>query len=65
MSLTKCEYRELRKAAERALKKVVKSLKEEPSTIIITGSPDNEPEPSINEIISWLFKEEENGSSNR
>ena len=64
MSLTKSEYREMRKAAEKALRKVMKSLKEEPSTVVVTGSDTGTSENVIRDITSWLFKEEDNGNSN-
>jgi 1,2-phenylacetyl-CoA epoxidase catalytic subunit len=63
MSLNKSEYRELRKAAERALKELEKSLKEEPSAVIVIGSETGESENLIQDITSWLFKEENNGNS--
>jgi GMP synthase-like glutamine amidotransferase len=63
MDITEDELRELRKAALRAFKEVEKSLKEEPSTIIVSGSETGESESLINDISSWLFRREENGSS--
>ena len=52
MSLDKSEYRELRKAAERALRKVKKSFAEEHSVVIVTGSETGESESSASEITS-------------
>ncbi len=63
MDISKDEFRELRKAAVRALKKVEKSLKEEPSTVIVSGSETGESESLTDDITSWLFRREENGSS--
>jgi len=63
MSLNKSEYRELRKAAERALKELEKSVKEEPSTVIVIGSATGESESLINEITSWLFKRRQGDGS--
>jgi MinD-like ATPase involved in chromosome partitioning or flagellar assembly len=54
----------MRKAAEKALRKVMKSLKEEPSTVVVTGSDTGTSENVIRDITSWLFKEEDNGNSN-
>jgi len=65
MSLTKNEYREMRKAAERALKEVLRSVKEEPSTVIIIRGETGTSETLVNDITSWLFRRDENGSSNR
>jgi len=63
MDISKAELRELRKAALRAFKVVEKSVKEEPSTVIVIGSETGESENLIQDITSWLFKEENNGNS--
>ena len=46
---------EFRKAAARALKKVEKLIKDEPSIVIETGEPNNESASRINETTKWLF----------
>ena len=56
MDLSKDELTDLRKAVMRAFRELEKSLREEPSTIIVTGSETGESESLINEITSWLFK---------
>jgi hypothetical protein len=48
----------------KGLKEVVKSLKSEPSTVIVIGSETRESESQIHSITSWLFRREENGRSN-
>ena len=55
---------ELRKVATRAFKKVMDSLKDEPSVVIVSGSTDSVlDDSSIDEIVSWLFhRRDENGS---
>ena len=53
---------ELRKVAIRAVKKAMDALKREPSVVIVSGSEDSAPDRSIEEITSWLFREENNGS---
>ncbi len=54
---------ELRKVATRAVKKAMDALKREPSVVIVSGSEDSAPDDrSIEEITSWLFREENNGS---
>lgn len=55
MSLSKGEYRELRRAAMRAYKAVAKSLKEEPSVVIIEGDGRPISDNAVNEITQWLF----------
>lgn len=65
MNLTKTELREMKKAAERAANAVIKSIKEEPSTVIVMGTETGESQRSIQEITTWLFKEEDDGNSNR
>ena len=64
MSISEAELRELRKAANKGLKQVMKSLKEEPSTVIVVGSETGESEKSISEITSWLFRRKEDVRSN-
>jgi hypothetical protein len=61
--LTKHELNELRKAASKAFKQVIDSIKHEPSTIIITGEPNGESEATINEITQWLFHRRQNNDS--
>lgn len=63
MSISEAELNELKKAAIRGLKQVVKSLKEEPSTLIVIGSETGESESSVNEIASWLFKRRQRDGS--
>jgi hypothetical protein len=53
---------ELRKVVTRAVKKAMDALKQEPSVVIVSGSEDVAPDRSIEEITSWLFREENNGS---
>jgi hypothetical protein len=56
--------KELRKVATRAFKKVMDSLKQEPSIIIVSGNTKDEASSSIEEITSWLFhRRYDNGSS--
>lgn len=63
MEISKDELRDLRKAVTKGLKKVIKSLKEGPSTVIVFGSETGESETSIAEITSWLFKRrQDNGN---
>ena len=64
MSMSEAELRELRKAATKGLKQVMKSLKEEPSTVIVVGSETEDSEEVIKGITSWLFRREEDGRSN-
>jgi hypothetical protein len=64
MDISEDELRDLRKAAVRAFNEVEKSLKSEPSTVIVIGSETGESESLVQEITSWLFRREENGSSN-
>jgi len=63
MDITEDEFRELRKAAVRALKKVEKALKEEPSTVIVSGSETGESENLTDDITSWLFKRRQGDGS--
>ncbi len=55
MSISKKEFRELQKAAMKIIRKMERSAKDEPSTIIICGSRTEEPERVVEEITSWLF----------
>ena len=63
MGISKAELKDLRKTAIRAFKEIEKSLKEEPSTVIVIGSETGESESSINEITSWLFKRRQGDGS--
>jgi hypothetical protein len=65
MGISKAELRELRKAAIRGFKQVAKSVKEEPSSVIVIGSDTGESESLIQDITSWLFRRDENGSSSK
>ncbi len=67
--MTKEEYaiqdQELRKAATRAWKAMIKSLAAEPSTVIISGNTDEEPGCPEDDITAWLFHgRQEDGSAN-
>ena len=53
--LTKHELSELRKAATKAFKQVIHTIKQEPSTIIIVGEPNAELNSFIKGITVWLF----------
>ena len=55
MPLSKREFKELRRAAMRAIKTVQKLISEEPSVVIITGHDGAEPECPVDEITRWLF----------
>ena len=46
---------ELRKAATRAVKKVIAMAKQEPSVILFVDSDENESEQPLEEISEWLF----------
>lgn len=48
--------RELRKAATRAIKKVIELAKLESSVIIIEDSPEGETGFPAGEIAAWLFR---------
>ena len=52
-----------RKAAVRAFKAAMKSLKQEPEVVIISGSKDGIQDSTIKEISDWLFhRRDEDGS---
>lgn len=56
----------MKKAAARACQQVMKSIKREPTTIIITEEPGDSGESSIDEIRKWLFhRRQEDGHTNR
>jgi hypothetical protein len=66
MDISKAELRELRKAAERAFKELEKTLKQEPSTVIVIGSEAGESESLVDDITLWLFnRRDDNGSSSK
>ena len=64
MSISEAKLTELSTAAMKGLKEVLKSLKSEPSTVIVIGSDSGESESQIHNITSWLFRREEDGRSN-
>ncbi len=64
MGISEAELRELRKGAMKGLKQVMRSLEEEPSTVIVIGSETQDSEEVIKGITSWLFRREEDGRSN-
>lgn len=56
MPISKRELRELQKAAMKACRIVEKSLKKQPSTIIICSGEIEEPKKVFDEISSFLFR---------
>lgn len=55
MPISEKEFKELKRAAMKACKKVEKSIKEEPSNIVIYGCEAEESKEVVHEITSWLF----------
>ena len=54
---------DFRKAAARAFREVMKSLKNEPLCIILSSSADDGNGCSLDQITAWLFhKRQDNGS---
>ena len=65
MSVSKKELRELQKAAMKIIRKMERTAKKEPSTIIICNSKTEEPEKVITEISSWLFHRRQGNGDER
>jgi hypothetical protein len=57
---------ELKKAVSAAWRAVAKSLAAEPSTVIISGSADNDPGCPGDDIAAWLFhrRQEDSNANN-
>jgi hypothetical protein len=47
---------EIRKTTVRAFKKVMDSIRREPSVILMSDNVDSKSDYPINEITSWLFR---------
>ena len=57
--------RQLRKAANRAFKRTMDSLKHEPHVIIVCGQTENDPNCPVEEITAWLFRRRQDDGSTR